>query len=469
MIGLLKNKMNYKKHLFLILLSFLLLMISQNTGFFWDNVTFGYKMGSHLFNNGLLNFYFPDEFDPGHPPFLAFLLASSWKIFGKNLLVSHIVLTPFVYGFFVQAFLFCERFTNNIKQSYLAFFLLILDPTLAAQLVLISPEIIQLFFFFLILNNLHKNYYLKTIGLFFLGVVTYRSMMLFAGIFLFEILNHLWFSKKTLKSFFSKKIVLCYSVGAIPAFLFIFFRLNGKGWLQTHPNSPWETFWHFASFEHFLSNCIVLAHRYLDFGRIAIFLFLLVFLISKRKIDANSKKLILLAISSVSFIIVISLLAINPFGHRYFIASYLIFSLVAFKGLLVLSKKQKRLVYGLLITSLISGNLWIYPREISQGWDASLAHLPYFELRQKAIQYLDANHIPINGTGTFFPNGGEIEKVDLSGDSRAFLNFTGAEPYAFYSNVYNLTDEEISLIDKNYKTLKVFSNKGIKIEILQHQ
>ena len=191
----------------------------------------------------------------------------------------------------------------------------------------------------------------------------------------------------------------------------------------------------------------------------------------QRKIflDKKNKKLLLLAFSSVFFVASISLVAINPFGHRYFIVSYLIFALVAFRGLSLLPRKRKKLVYGLLIASLVSGNLWVYPREISQGWDASLAHVPYFELRQKAIQYLDENNIPIHKTGTFFPNGGKIDKIDLSNDSRAFLNFKAEEPYVFYSNVYNLSDGEISLIDANYKTIKVFRSGTVKIEILQHK
>jgi hypothetical protein len=463
--------MSYKKHLFFITLSILIPLAFQNSGFFWDNVTFGYKMGNHLFYNGLFNFHFPNEFDPGHPPFLAFILASSWKLFGKNLLVSHIALTPFIYGFFVQLFLFCKQFTKSKRQSYFAFLLVVLDPTISAQLVLISPEVIQVFFFLLVVNNLHKNYILKTLGLFFLAIVTYRSMMLFAGIFLYEVVHHLWLSRHNLPSFFSKKTILCYGFGAIPAFSYIFFRLSGKGWLQTHPDSPWESLWHFASFGEFLKNCIVLVHRYLDFGRIAIFIVLIGLLLFQRKIflDKKNKKLLLLAFSSVFFVASISLVAINPFGHRYFIVSYLIFALVAFRGLSLLPRKRKKLVYGLLIASLVSGNLWVYPREISQGWDASLAHVPYFELRQKAIQYLDENNIPIHKTGTFFPNGGKIDKIDLSNDSRAFLNFKAEEPYVFYSNVYNLSDGEISLIDANYKTIKVFRSGTVKIEILQHK
>ena len=50
----------------------------------------------------------------------------------------------------------------------------------------------------------------------------------------------------------------------------------------------------------------------------------------------------------------------------------------------------------LLLAGLISGNLWIYPRNIAQGWDATLAHVPYYNLRIEAINYLDKNNIEID-------------------------------------------------------------------------
>ena len=86
------NKIN--THIILFGLSIILFWFSLNQGFFWDNITFGYLMGNHLFENGLLSLNIPDSFDPGHPPLLAFILAASWKIFGRSLLASHLILLP---------------------------------------------------------------------------------------------------------------------------------------------------------------------------------------------------------------------------------------------------------------------------------------------------------------------------------------------------------------------------------------
>ena len=48
---------------------------SYDFGMFWDNVLFASKMGNQIYENGLFNWTMPNEFDPGHPPFLGFLLA----------------------------------------------------------------------------------------------------------------------------------------------------------------------------------------------------------------------------------------------------------------------------------------------------------------------------------------------------------------------------------------------------------
>ena len=68
------------RNLTFFLISCCIVYYFKDGGFFWDNTIFGYQMGNHLYNNGLFNFNFPDSFDPGHPPFLALLLATPFYI-----------------------------------------------------------------------------------------------------------------------------------------------------------------------------------------------------------------------------------------------------------------------------------------------------------------------------------------------------------------------------------------------------
>ena len=77
--------------------------------------------------------------------------------------------------------------------------------------------------------------------------------------------------------------------------------MKTKGWLQTHPNSPWVDLWHYASPTEFLRNIVVLGHRYVDFGRIFIFAFIIIslFFFKKKLFTKDIKQLVLLSITSV--------------------------------------------------------------------------------------------------------------------------------------------------------------------------
>ena len=298
-----------------------------------------------------------------------------------------------------------------------------------------------------------------------------RVFIFLGGIFLFEICNHLLFEKKKIKSVLNIKFFTSYVIASLPGVLFVVWRLTTKGWLQTHPDSPWAGYWHFADFEFFIRNCIVLIWRYLDFGRIFIFLFLLIsFLLFRNKITQSekNKKLILLAITSVFFIVVTVLIATNAFGHRYFIVSYIALILLAFMILQEFYTK-KRLIYVVLCMGLLTGNLWVYPKNISQGWNATLGHLPYHSLRLDAIDYLNEKDINIEEVASFFPNYNILDYIDFKEDKRSFSKFNGSNTYVFYASVYNLTEEEQKSLAKHYSVLKQFHkfNTTIKIYILK--
>jgi hypothetical protein len=434
---------------------------------FWDNVLFTSKMGNFLLENNIFNFILPDELDPGHPPTLGFLLAVLWKIFGHKLWISHLLIIPFTIGLFYQVFQLINYYVKSYKLSFFGFILVFSDPTLATQLVIVNPEVIQLFFFFLAINSILKdNNYLKIIALFFLSIISLRGMMLCAGVFIFEFLNLYFIKKQSFKAVFSKKIILGYIIGSIPGLLFIISHYLSKGWIITHPNSPWEEHHHLVTINGFIRNLVLMIHRYLDFGRVFIFLFIFFSIIKFRKalLNKNNKQLLLLSITSVSLIVIASLLKTNPFGHRYFIASYIVFTILSFI-ILTTFYKRKKIIYFILLIGLITGNLWVYPRNIAQGWDATLAHVPYYNLRNNAINYLNKNNIEIEDVATFFPNRTTIDNVDLSGDMRSFASFNGQNNYLFYSNVYNLTNEEYEIIDTKYILVKQFNKYNIHVNI----
>jgi hypothetical protein len=314
----------------ILIITIIIFFLSKDIGIFWDNVLFISKMGGYLYEHNIFNWLLPDSIDPGHPPFTGFLNSFGWKLLGKKLWVSHLIMIPFIYGLLYQVFLLISYYVKEYKLRFFAFLLILADPTFLAHLFYVTPEPVQLFFFFLTINSILRNkFYLKTLGLSFLGIVSFRGMMLCAGIFIFDLTRALIINKKTLKDFLlNKEIIISYLIGAIPAVSFILWHYLSKGWIFTHSDSPWAGTNDFVDIKSFFFNLIVISHRYMDFGRVGIMMFIAIMLLFRYNYfkDSNIKELLLLAISSVLIIIIVSLCIVNPMGHRYFIVSFIAFN-----------------------------------------------------------------------------------------------------------------------------------------------
>ena len=127
-------------------------------------------------------------------------------------------------------------------------------------------------------------------------------MLLFGGVFLFEIIN-LKYIVKTEKAILSKKLIFSYVIGIIPAIAYLSIHYIEKGWLVSHANSPWSGHRNFVSLNEFLKNCAVLVHKYIDYGRFIIY-FVIIYIFIKFKKSAFSKatkQLLILSFSSVFY------------------------------------------------------------------------------------------------------------------------------------------------------------------------
>jgi hypothetical protein len=459
--------MNYIKTVSLLFISIIIITFCSEIGLFWDNVLFVSKIGTFLYENGIFNWIIPAEINPGHPPFLASYLAIGWTIFGKSLVVSHWIMLPFIFGLLWQLHSFVCFFIKDKWLQLAGFILVVADPTLLSQLVLVNPELIQLFFFFLALNAvLRNNQPFIVLGLSFLGIITYRGMFLCLGIFLIDMCVRVFVRKDNFKKIITLKTFIPYILGAVPAVIYLIWRLSSFGWLITHPDSPWEELWHFVTMEEFALNVASLAQRFMDFGRLSILAVIVFGLIKKWKsLDTNKSTLIFISVFSTIGIVLVSLFSTNTIGHRYFIVSYLSFALLSF--ILIQDFKYMKSIYAGLLISLIAGNFIVYSDRFAQGWDSSLAHIPYWDLRKNTIKYMDNNQISISETASFFPNCTSIDNIELNGDMRSFVIFTGKENYVFYSNVYNLSDNDIEILNENYYVLKSFEKRNVRVELMK--
>lgn len=461
---------NYYAFVGLGAVSFVIKYFSTEVGLFWDNVLFAGKMPNWLYENGVLNWNLPEELDTGHPPLLATLLAASWYLVGKSLAAAHWLMFPFVWGLLWQLYVLVDYFVEQKTEKWWAFGLVVADATLLAQFVLVNPEIIQLFLFFTALNALlRQRIAVQMLASSVLGLVSYRGMVFVFSIFLIDLARYCVKNETHFLRFFSLKKVLIYAFSAAPAVIYLSFRMMSKGWIRHNPSGYWVDAWGFHSWSDFmlnlLKNQLILVQRFTDFGRIFVIVMILAIIYQHRVVFQKEKihDLLLIWLGATLPIAVLSAVIVNPMGHRYFIPSYLLSALFLF--LLLPAIHWKKIVYSVALLVLLASNFIVYPDKFAQGWDASLAHLPYWKLRKEAINYLDQQQIPIAQVATFFPNYSTIDNVELNGDLRSFSKFSGKEPYVFYSNVYNLSDNEFDILYKNYTLLQTFRSGQIRIEI----
>ena len=158
-------------------------------------------------------------------------------------------------------------------------------------------------------------------------------------------------------------------------------------------------------------------------------------------------------------------------AHRYLLPVYLMVSLMAAYLIFekIKSSKLKFTLFTLLLGGMLSGNFWIYPLGVAQGWDSTLAHLNYYGIRQKMMVYLKNENLDIEQIGSAFPNITPQKYMDLSNNLKAFpLKDLNANKYVLFSNIYNdFNKDEIKLLEKKFKLKKEFHSLGVFIRLYE--
>ncbi len=465
-----------KKYYFLILsglFTLVLFLLHRNNSFFWDGVHYGSIEPDFYYYSHFKSILMPDSIDSGEVPIFALYIATIWSLFGRTIEISHFAMLPFIIGILFQLYILCLRFFKN-EHINIVMILLLADTTLLSQFTLVSPDLPLLFFFLLGLNSLFDNRkVLLGISIFFLFINIIRGIMLSFCLLLLDInliISQIKKGKNVIVELIKRSLI--YLPGLFAFLLFNYYHYLQKGWMLSHQDSPWKDTKVFVDGKGLLFNIAMLCWRLIDFGKIIIWLVLLFLLIKLKKQFLHrmeSKSLLFLLICLLLFVHVDMIWANNLLAHRYFIPFNIILTLLCATILFseLISKKVKLTATFLMLITLISGSFWIYPNKIAKGWDATLAHLPYYDLRHQAIAYLDKKQINFKEVHSFFPNVASLNQIDLNRDLRNFDNYDGKSNYVFYSNIYNITDKEYDEIHniKYYKSIQHFENKGVFITI----
>jgi hypothetical protein len=267
-----------------------------------------------------------------------------------------------------------------------------------------------------------------------------------------------------------------YVLSGLFALAFLGYHYLQTGWIGYHADSPWAPGFQRVDFRGFLYNIGIMGWRLLDFGRVFVWLmggFLLVWNWKKQKFTSTFWQLFLLLGVSLLVLSPSLLLHKGLVLHRYLLPVSLSLTLLVFHllfGSAGLRPFLRTGLFALIFTGLLTGNLWVYPKQIAQGWDATLAHLPYYDLRDRMLGYIERSGIAYQQVGTAFPEIGPLKYRDLSGLEKGMIEKDLAiQEYIYYSNIMNdFTDAELEALEKEWQEIKRMEKGGVCI-VLYHR
>jgi len=454
----------------------LLTFIVRDNFFFWDTVQLGSIHAQFYFDNNFSFFFLPENIDSGHPPTFGIYIALIWKIFGKSLVTSHFAMLPFLMGIIFYAEKLGKYFFQDSIFTFAFILLLIVDPCLAGQAILVTPDIAIAFFFLMSLDGaFNQKRKILAIGVAGLCLISMRGIMVAAAIFSFDFINYFFILRKELKFKHISVNILPYSFGVGIGLIFLILHYLNTGWIGYHENSPWAPAFEKVDFQGVLKNMVVLGWRLLDFGRIILFLVLLILSSSifkaKLQLDLKIKQILILFSTLIFFLTPALVIHRMLLGHRYLLPIYIIIDCLILYLIYkyVERQKLKTAFFTICFLGLLSGNLWVYPKKISQGWDSTLAHLPYYELRTQMIDFIKKEKIPLEEIGSAFPNLLSLSYIDLNESEKHFAEKDlSKQEYIFYSNIFNdFTDDEIDDLEQNWTMLKEIKKLNVSLILYQ--
>ncbi|MEO6039548.1 MAG: hypothetical protein ABIQ93_14130 [Saprospiraceae bacterium] len=471
----------------------------QNDPFFWDTVQLASKHAHYFYGNGLQWAPLPPAIDSGHPPVFGYYLALIWTFFGKTLPASHWAMLPFL----LAIVLLLYRLGHRLGGQRWVFWLLplvLLDPVLAGQMTLVSPDVVLACFFLLAIEAIWgQKPALLALAILGLCAISMRGMMTAGALFTMRIAEY------GMRNFLIRKNPVLFSGQSIPystfriphsafripySFLpgflfaawFLWWHQQATGWTGYHPGSSWAPAFERVQGWGWLKNLLVVAWRWLDFGRLFEWLIVIYLLWNfwPRKIKlpgfqamTSGYALPLLLTCLLLLLSPSAILYHNLSAHRYFLSGFLVLHLLVFQWIVHSEWKDRTKSWLLvaLIAGMATGNLWIYPRGISMDWDSTLAHQPYHRLRADALAFLEKEGADFATVGSAFPNLNTGENLLLNGDERRFAELDWQRnSYIFASNVFNdFSAADYDRLHHDWEPVYRQAHGGVGVEIYRRR
>ena len=330
-------------------------LLNANKFFFWDSISQISAPANWYYDNNFRYFFIPDAYATGHPTFIGMCIALLWKIFGKNLLISHLAMFPFILGILFQLDTYLKDSGKEKIVPFLIFTIVLCDSTLVSQMSMVTFDIPQIFFFIWCINCINKQRYLTlSVAFIALMMTSLRGSLCGFGIILYAQVIIYQKNRKL-----SIKTLLPYIPGLITLAIFLLSFYLQKHWIiHNTVSKKWEEFSKIVSITGIFRNIGLVAWRLIDYGRIGIWIVLCVilFLSLKRRtlFDAFFKNTFYIAICQFIVIFPVVILYKNPFGHRYFLPVIIPVS-IAVVYLILKYSRFRYVIYILIFLFVLSG------------------------------------------------------------------------------------------------------------------
>jgi hypothetical protein len=433
------------------LLTGLLIWLTREHVFFWDTIQLASKQADWFYQNDFRYLLLPERIDSGHPPGFGIYLALWWKVLGRTLFVSHLAMAPWLFLFFYQLLTLSRELISTYRGYGLALFALA-NAVWWGQAVLVSPDVALAALFVTGLRaTLRWRPWLLALIVAGLAVLSMRAMFVGVAFFLWRSYD-LWCRQERSGAAYLRAL-LPFLPGGLIGLAFLSYHYLATGWVGYHADSPWAPAFTRVGFSTLLRNGVIFGWRIADYGHLFCWLALAYvgWSVPESRRDSLAQQLLALLVILLLLLGLPVVLHQGLLNHRYFLPIYLTLDVLTAYLLLRFASARG---YWLVGIGLLSGNLWLYPQSIAQGWDATPAHLPYYQLRQELLDTIEARGIAPDSVGTAFPERGPFDDRDLSGRQAGFHPYElGRDRYILHADVMNDLDGDLPELRRRYRKI----------------
>ena len=450
------------------------ILLAHQITFFSDSISCFSRPASFYFDTHLQCLFFSGNYDNGDPRIFQYLLACLWTLFGKSMWVTHLFFLPAMLGAVWQAMRLASQTIGYQPRPFwqlaIGMALLLADPTFLTQLLLPGTDVWLLFFALWSFNGMaERNSKSMSVAWLLLCMVSRRGMIV-AAVLMIVFAVQLWLHRKQESINIFRKLWPAIP-GVCVVLTYLLLRYTHQGWIFSSPGNEWADSGQWAEPSAMLKNLAVYGWRNLDFGRVFIWIFILLTVWRKgwHSLFCKDNQLLLLAYTLLQIAFMCVTLPLqNSFGCRYFVMQYLLLTAIALNMLFHnYSLRQVRIAGPTLIILLLSGNLWVYPERIAQNWDSTLRHLSFYPARNECLEYLHQHHIPLGQTASGFSIYGPQCLIFANNDHHSIQQQIKADTrYYIYSNICNESDSMQMFLNK-LPVVRTFNKDEIFIKLIR--